>query len=56
MREAEVTIKTADGEMDMFVCHPDEGGPYPAVILYMDAPGIREELRDMVSSSIAGFS
>ena len=47
MREAEVTIKTADGEMDMFVCHPDEGGPYPAVILYMDAPGIREELRDM---------
>ncbi len=33
--------------MDMFVCHPEEGGPFPAIILYMDAPGIREELRDM---------
>jgi len=33
--------------MDAFVCHPEEGGPFPAVIMYMDAPGIREELRDM---------
>jgi carboxymethylenebutenolidase len=47
MREAEFEIQTADGTMDTFVCHPDEGGPHPAVILYMDAPGIREELRDM---------
>ena len=47
MREAEVTIETDDGEMDMFVCHPEEGGPFPVVIFYMDAPGMREELRDM---------
>lgn len=47
MREREVEIQTADGTLDMFVCHPDEGGPAPAVIMYMDAPGIREELRDM---------
>ncbi len=47
MQEQEVEIQTADGTMDMFVCHPDEGGPFPAVIMYMDAPGIREELRDM---------
>ena len=47
MRELDVNITTADGVMDTFVCHPDEGGPYPAVIIYMDAPGIREELRDM---------
>ena len=47
MREAEFKIETADGVMDTFVCHPDEGGPFPAVIMYMDAPGIREELRDM---------
>jgi carboxymethylenebutenolidase len=33
--------------MDTFICHPEEGGPFPAVIMYMDAPGIREELRDM---------
>lgn len=48
MREAEITISTTDGTMDCFTCHPDEAGPHPAIILYMDAPGIREELRDMV--------
>ncbi len=47
MRELDVNITTDDGVMDTFVCHPDEGGPFPAVIMYMDAPGIREELRDM---------
>ncbi len=47
MREVEIGIQTADGTMDTFICHPEEGGPFPAVILYMDAPGIREELRDM---------
>ena len=47
MREFEAEIATADGTLDAFVCHPEEGGPFPAVILYMDAPGIREELRDM---------
>src|SRR5271168_1665321 len=33
--------------METFICHPERGGPYPAVFLLMDAPGIREELRDM---------
>jgi len=47
MQEFETTIKTDDGDMDVFVCHPEQDGPHPAVILYMDAPGIREELRDM---------
>ena len=47
MREYEAEIVTADGAMDAFVCHPEEGGPFPPVIMYMDAPGIREELRDM---------
>ncbi len=47
MQEFEVELTTGDGNLDSFVCHPDEGGPHPAVILYMDAPGIREELRDM---------
>ena len=47
MHEFETEIATADGTLDCFVCHPDEGGPHPAVIVYMDAPGIREELRDM---------
>ena len=47
MREFETEIKTDDGAIDIFVCHPEQKGPYPVVILYMDAPGIREELRDM---------
>ncbi len=47
MREVEIGIQTPDGTMDTFICHPEEGGPFPAVIMYMDAPGIREELRDM---------
>lgn len=47
MNEYEVAIKTDAGAMDTFICHPDENGPHPAVIIYMDAPAIREELRDM---------
>ena len=47
MREEVVEVETADGAMDTFVCHPEEGGPFPAVVMYMDAPGMREELRDM---------
>jgi carboxymethylenebutenolidase len=27
--------------------HPDRGGPFPVILFYMDAPAIREELRDM---------
>jgi carboxymethylenebutenolidase len=40
-------INTADGQMETFLCHPERGGPYPAVCFLMDAHGIREELRDM---------
>jgi carboxymethylenebutenolidase len=47
MLEDTLDIPTADGAMPTFVCRPDRGGPLPAVFLLMDAPGIREELRDM---------
>ena len=30
-----------------FVVHPDRGGPHPVILFLMDAPSIREELRDM---------
>ena len=46
MQEKNVAIETGDGKMDTFITHPDGSGPFPAVILYMDAPGIREELYD----------
>jgi carboxymethylenebutenolidase len=47
MIEQTLDIATGDGAMETFLCHPERGGPYPAVLLLMDAPGIREELRDM---------
>src|SRR6185437_13972268 len=47
MIEETTDIATRDGAMETFICHPERGGPYPAVMLLMDAPGIREELRDM---------
>ena len=42
-----VDVATGDGAMETFICHPERGGPFPPVLLLMDAPGIREELRDM---------
>jgi carboxymethylenebutenolidase len=33
--------------MNTFIVHPERGGPHPAILFFMDAPGIREELRDM---------
>ena len=47
MHERTLEVRTADGIMPTFVTRPEEGGPFPAVILFMDALGIREELRDM---------
>lgn len=46
MIEETLDITTRDGAMETFVCRPDRGS-HPAVLLLMDAPGIREELRDM---------
>ena len=47
MIETHLDIPTADGAMNTFVVHPEEGGPHPVVLFYMDAPGKREELHDM---------
>ena len=47
MIEHHLDIRTVDGDMNTFVVHPDEGGPHPVVLFYMDAPGKREELHDM---------
>lgn len=47
MIEHHVDIPTPDGAMNSFVVHPEEGGPFPVVLFYMDAPGKREELHDM---------
>jgi carboxymethylenebutenolidase len=47
MIEREIDIQTRDGAMNTFVVHPEEGGPFPPVLFFMDAPGKREELHDM---------
>lgn len=47
MIERELDILTTDGAMNTFVVHPEEGGPFPVVLFYMDAYGRREELHDM---------
>src|SRR5664279_3625084 len=47
MIERHLDIPTADGSMDAFVVHPEEGGPFPAVLIFMDIWGLREELYDV---------
>jgi carboxymethylenebutenolidase len=47
MIEKHIDIATADGRMDSFVVHPEEGGPFPAVLILMDIWGLREELYDV---------
>lgn len=47
MIERQIDISTRDGACATFLVHPDRGGPFPVIVLLMDAPGIREELRDM---------
>jgi carboxymethylenebutenolidase len=47
MRERIAEVKTADGTMETFITHPEAGGPFPAVVVYMDIWGVREELYDV---------
>jgi len=47
MIDRELDIPTPDGAMNTFVAHPEDDGPHPVVLFYMDAPGKREELHDM---------
>ena len=47
MIDETLDIATKDGAMETFISRPERGGPFPLVLLLMDAPGIREELRDM---------
>src|ERR1700692_4657445 len=47
MREGIVAVPTDTGAMETFITHPEEGGPFPAVVIYMDFWGLREELFDI---------
>jgi carboxymethylenebutenolidase len=45
MEHREVQIQTADGPCTTQIYHPDGAGPWPAVIVYMDAIGIRPAMQ-----------
>jgi carboxymethylenebutenolidase len=47
VKERLVEIETRDGRMETFITHPEQDGPFPAVVLYMDVWGVREELYDL---------
>ncbi len=47
MIDQQIVIPTKDGHTATFISHPERGGPFPVILFYMDAPAIREELRDM---------
>ena len=47
MIEQTIDIPTKDGATTTFIVHPERDGPHPLILFLMDAPGIREELRDM---------
>ncbi len=47
MIEKHIAIATPSGPMNTFIVHPERNGPHPVILFFMDAPGIREELRMM---------
>jgi carboxymethylenebutenolidase len=47
MIELDLDVPATDGAMNTFVVHPDESSPWGVVTVLMDAPGIRECLRDI---------
>ena len=47
MRERMIEIATKAGKMEVFTTCPERGGPFPAVVIFMDVWGAREELFDI---------
>lgn len=47
MFEEVIDVVTEDGKMNTYIYRPDEGGPFPVVLFFMDAAGVREALADM---------
>jgi carboxymethylenebutenolidase len=47
VKEHFLQIPTAAGRMETFITHPEQDGPFPPVVFYMDIWGVREELYDL---------
>jgi len=47
MKEGFAQVPTVAGTMPVFFAHPEQDGPFPAAVIYMDFWGAREELYDV---------
>ena len=57
MLERTIDIATPDGTMPVFVTHPESGGPFAPVVLFMDVWGFREQLCDIARKiAVAGYA
>ncbi|MFF2044931.1 dienelactone hydrolase family protein [Kitasatospora sp. NPDC058170] len=57
VRGTSVDIPTPDGTADAYLAHPDDGGRYPGVLLYMNAFGLRPSLEAAVRRiAAAGYT
>src|SRR5665213_3466650 len=54
MIERQLDIPTPHGATTTFIVHPERDGAHPVVFFFMDAPAIREELRDMARRLATG--
>ena len=52
MKRERVDLPPPDGQLDCYVFEPEGSGPWPAVIVYMDAFGIRDDL-DVMAARLA---
>lgn len=48
-RVTPVDVPTPDGDADAILAAPVQGGPFPGVLMYMDAFGLRPRLEEMAS-------
>ena len=56
MDNAVMNLRTADGNCPTYIAHPKGNGPWPAVIVLMDAPGIRPALYEITNKiAAAGY-
>jgi len=47
MIEQTVEVPTPAGAAPTLIVHPERDGPHPVVLVFMDALGVRDELRDL---------
>ncbi|SCG37301.1 dienelactone hydrolase family protein [Micromonospora humi] len=53
MQPTIVDVPTPDGTADAYLARPDSGGPFPGVLLFMDAFGLRPRLAEMAGTIAA---